>query len=199
MRKLGIDIDGVLANFCDAFAKVVTKQTGITFPRTSKEWPAVWNWDRAAGVTPEQEALAWKTVWADDNFWTNLAPMPEAQMTATQLNHLAKLGHEVYYLTHRAGDRAKYQTEKFLFGIGVDYPTVLLGGDKVPLIRHLKLDFFIDDRPDTILEVTRVAEEENLPVKGHIFVKDAPYNKGVNVGQRVNLVMDALKQEGLWG
>lgn len=198
--RLGVDIDGVLANFNLAYAKLLTNQTGITFPTTSPDWPAVWNYDRAAGITPEQEKTAWKTIMEDDTFWLNLKPYPEAQVVTTQLNHLTKLGHECFFLTNRMGNRAKVQTERFLYGIGSDYPCVILVADKTPLIRLLGLNFFIDDKLDTVNEVARVAEEEKLPVHGHTYLLAAPYNRQ---GRREDLkvvdsVIDALKQEDLW-
>jgi len=198
--KLAVDIDGVLSNFCDAFAKILTDQTGMAFPKTSVDWPECWDWDRAAGVTPEQETAAWKTVWGDAEFWLNLRMFPETQLVATQLNYLSKIGHEVVFITNRAGERAKNQTERWLYGIGIDYPTVLLAANKIPLIRLLGIDFFIDDNLDTVNEVARVAEEEKLPVYGHVYLKAAAYNR---TGRRGDLkvvdgVLEALRLEGLW-
>jgi len=201
-RHIAVDLDGVIFNFSDAYASLITAHTGIQFPKTCDTWPTCWFWERAAGVTPEQEAKVWKEgiLKDDENFWLNLKPMPEACVTATQLNHLQKIGHHVYFISNRAGDRAKIQTERALYNIGIDYPCLLFAADKVPLIRELKIDFFADDRIETVNDVARVAEEENLPVKGHVFLKHALYNKDnrredVKV---VDTVMAALKQEDLW-
>jgi uncharacterized HAD superfamily protein len=203
-RRLGIDLDGVLCNFNDSYAAAITKYTGITFPKNSATWPTEWYWERAAGVTKEQESEIWKKdiLWEGSEFWYDLDALPEAIKTCGQLNLLAKSGHEVLFLTNRAGHAAKYQTERWLYFHGVDYPTVILIADKAPLIRLLGIDFFIDDKPETIADVAWQAAEspKDFCVGGHIYLKNTAYNKE---GRRsdvhvVESVAEALRMENLW-
>lgn len=186
--------DGCLCNFTDRYARLLSNETGIQFPKASSEWPPVWYWERDLGVTQEQE----RTVWERDilargtNFWLKLKPIEGAGGVIRRLNELTRVGNGVYFLTNRMGDKAKLQTERWLFERGMDYPTVLLSGDKVPLIKALGIEFFIDDKPDTVQDV-----HEHCPgVK--VFIKDMPYNRMVQVGKRVQSVEDALKEVGLW-
>lgn len=200
MHKLGVDLDGVLAQFTDSYSKLLTKISGIEFPKSSKDWPEVWYYEREKGITKDDEALAWNKYILKEGttFWESLAPMDGTLETFTQLNRLSKSGVAVYYISDRHGHRAKAQTERWCYRYGIDYPTIILTGDKVPIIRSLGLTFFIDDKPETVVEVCRVAEAENLPVKGHVYLKDAPYNRKTIHGIRVNSVQEALELEGLW-
>lgn len=205
MRHLAVDLDGVLGKFTDSYAALITKHTGLTFPPQSDEWPTEWYWERSAGLTREQEEKVWQEILQEGStFWQKLAPMPEAKDTITQLNHLAKTTCDVYFLTNRMGSQAKYQTEKWLYQGGMDYPTVVLVADKLPVIRALSIDFFIDDKLETIQDTARAATEDKLPVRGHIYLKDAPYNRGqaitdVKDVRVVKTVREALELEGLWG
>ena len=60
-KRIGIDIDGVLANFESGYAPLLTKHSGIQFPRLGQpDYPDEWDWDLAAGVTQEQISAAWE-------------------------------------------------------------------------------------------------------------------------------------------
>src|SRR5258706_7339654 len=83
---------------------------------------------------------------------------------------MANLGHEVYFITNRMGIRAKHQTEIWLYSLGMNYPTVIVTGDKLPILRSLGVNFFVDDRYETIMEVA----EAKLPLK--LYLRQAPYN-----------------------
>lgn len=190
--KLGVDIDGCLANFTDSYSKHLSQVTGLVFPKASDAWPTEWYWDRAAGVNKDDEAKVWKEVITAEgsDFWETLDHLDGAPATIKQLNRLAKAGHDVYFLTHRMGDKAKLQTEKWLYERGVDYPTVVMSGTKLPLVRAIGIQFFIDDKPETIEEM-----HDNVKL---LYIKDAPYNRHVKVGKRVKSVREALEDAGLW-
>lgn len=172
MNKLAIDVDGVIANFTDAYAHYLFKETGVIFPKASNEWPEEWFWERSAGVTAAQE----KKVWGDHilssrTFWQDLRPVESAQEAIYRLNRMSQNGDEVSFITNRPGTQSKYQTEKFLYGLGMNYPTVIVAADKLPILKAMKIEFFIDDRPDTVQEVGLDASV------GRIYLKDAPYNR----------------------
>lgn len=193
-KRLAIDLDGVLANFTDAYAKLLTSETGIMFPKATLEWPPVWAWDRAAGVTPEQEANVWQGQILDPKtkFWQQLAPLPGAIPVIRRLNTLAKHGHDVYFLTHRMGVSAKHQTESWLYEHGMDYPTAVLVEQKLPVLLALQVDAFIDDKESTIQSV------QDAPFR--VYIQDAPYNRAYTHPKvtRVTGVQEMLEKEGLW-
>lgn len=205
MRKIGLDIDGVLANFTDTYAALLTKLTGITFPKFSKEWPDVWYWDRKAGVEKTAEKEAWSQITSNEKFWENLKPLPDTKEVLMELNHLVKQKQiQLYFLTNRPGDTAKLQTERWLYELGVDYPTVLMtSADKAPVIYGLGLDFFIDDKLETINDTAALVAAEGStpgkewPIKGHIFLKDWAYNRQGRRGdvRVVDTLRAALEQD----
>lgn len=207
-KRMGIDLDGVLSNFTDSYARALWKETGILFPPNSDEWPTVWYWEREAGVTKEQEGKVWKDhiLKGKKKFWEGLAPLPDARAELKQLNRLAKLGHEVTFISTRMGEQAKAQTETWLYNNWMSFPTVILSDKKVPLIRDLGIDFFIDDKWETIDLLARTAETEKWKIGGtrppcSIYLKSTPYNKGYepyNGVVRVSGVKEALQKEGLW-
>lgn len=206
--KLGIDIDGCLANFTHAFGDLLISTTGENkLPdnwRTSENFPATWNWHYDAGYTPDQVHRVWVgMVEGGGKFWRDLPALPTAEATIKQLDRLSKAGHEVYFLTHRSGKKAKQQTENWLIDHGMTMPTVLLTGNKLPVMVSLELDFFIDDKLATVNEIYRHYSDPNAPKPANspvILLKDAPYNwRGRVQGLRsVHTVEEGLREIGLW-
>lgn len=198
--KLGIDLDGVLGNFTKAYAKLLVEVTGRDLiPAGFKgdddpNWPTTWYWERELGYTAEEEKAVWKVITSTGNFWMDLEPLPTAWDSLVHLNRLAQYGKiDVYFLTHRFGHLAKWQTEMFLANHGMEHATVLLTQtDKTPLINGLGLNFFIDDKPQTIEKAAA-----NCKVK-HLFLKAAPYNAEVVGAKRVDSIQAALEDANLW-
>lgn len=204
--KLAIDIDGCLADFNTGYGELLIQATGENkFPPTWKQdlaagtYPTTWFWDREAGYTKEQEALVWqKYIQKQGIFWESLGAYPDAAETVRMLNRLMKLGHDIYYVTNRFGLKAKYQTEKWLYGLGMDYPTVILSENKGPLLESLGADFFVDDKLSTIETVA--AQYGATQKKMAIYLKDAPYNREgrTNSYKVVSSVKEALKDFDVW-
>lgn len=160
MLRICCDLDGVLANFTDAYAARLTFRTTIPFPPASDEWPKVWYWDRAMGITRDEETTTWEEdIIKSINFWKRLDPLPNARPAVRWLNRLTHSCNEVYFITNRIGKKAKLQTEQWLYDLGMSYPTVIVTADKLPFLRALKANFFIDDKTETIQEIAAA----NLP------------------------------------
>lgn len=199
--RLGFDLDGCLVDFSSGYAKLLTRHTGIEFPPVSDTWPTTWYWEREAGVTKEQEEHVWRTgiLHEGSQFWLRLHPMAGAIETLSQINGLIKQGHEAYFISTRTGHCSKLQAEKWLYKHGIEYPTVLLTPDKVPYLRTLGIEMFIDDKLDTIETVMKAAQAEHLPCEGNVFLLTTPYNQQYTPGAiRVKSVAEALKMRGLW-
>lgn len=201
-----VDVDYCLANFTEAYADLLIQVDGKDrLPegwRTSPDFPQTWYWERDAGYSKEVEEAAWqqRILHKGSHFWEQLAPVPGAKEVIRHLNKLAIQGHSVYFLTHRMGDKAKLQTEKWLYGLQFYYPTVLLSADKVPLLRALGANFFIDDKPQTVIDVAKAAEREKWQ-DFQLFMHTAPYNKhlqGLDWLKTAGSVEEALQKAGLW-
>jgi hypothetical protein len=154
MRRLGIDIDGCLADFNRAYQAILPKVTGRDlFPPDAYKDPPCWSWEEHFGYTDEETRRVWDTILASSTFWFGLDPLPRALEALNRLNDLADDGADVYFLTHRMGAHAKQQTEAWLHQYGMDMPTVILVEDKAAVINALSLDFFVDDKAATITKV----------------------------------------------
>jgi hypothetical protein len=93
------------------------------------------------------------------------------------LLHLAKQGHEIYYVTARAreygertmewmaANRFPVDPEKFFCGME-DH-------EKAAVIQDLNLDYYVDDKPAVLNTL------KHLPLR--LFVKHQPYNRHLNL------------------
>lgn len=184
--NIGVDIDGVLANFTDSYAALLTKQTGIIFPKNSSTWPTEWYWDRAAGVQKPDENAVWDQI-KSSTFWLDLAPLPGAEDTLQLLSARRYAGDQIYFITTRPGLKAKLLTEFWLRNWGFSNPTVLIAGSeaaKGQLASALKLDLFIDDKPENceaVLEATKkVIEARTVEYPCKVCLVNAPYNQNMS-------------------
>ncbi len=192
--KLGIDMDGCLADFNTAFyalllAKFGARDTPVGYIPTQ---PPCWQWPRHLGYTEAEELSVWQDVWQSPTFWQYLGEEAHASETVTLLDKLAFLGHDVYFITHRKGVKVKLQTERWLEARGMYNPTVLVcEGDKVPLYGALGLTAAVDDKLETLNAACSIP---NL----RIYAKNCLHNLGRDrrwgiLG--VDSVLAALKKE----
>lgn len=203
MKTICVDIDGVLANFTASYALALEKVHGsCLLPadwQTSADFPPLWSWESHYGYTPAEEREAWQEhILKPNNFWLKLKPLPTARESLSMLNGLFKVGEiDLFFITHRMGSRAKYQSTAWLFEHGIDYPNVIIAADKVPALRALNANFFIDDKPETLMNVEAASHDERWP-DFQLFVQNTGYNQSVKVGQRVNNIKEALIAADLW-
>lgn len=172
--RVGIDVDGVAANFVLAWQKLALDKVGrmLIIPPGG---PQVWHWDRAAGLTAVESKQLWTFVEASTTWWSELKPLPTAPYAFDKLGLFVRSGDvELYFITSRPGRAVKLQTEKWLQRWGVEFPTVLVAkdaGHKAEFAVDIALDYFIDDKPENI-----VAVKGALDKKVKTFVADAGYN-----------------------
>jgi uncharacterized HAD superfamily protein len=175
--RIGIDLDGVLADFTTSYWRLMAEIQG-TLPMPSDFVPGRWHWEQEAGFTANTVTRAWETIGASEDFWKSLSVLPSAQgMDLVSLQE----ENDLYFITHRRGKDVKYQSERWLQGeFFLEMPTVLIAGDKGPLARGLELDVFIDDRAENIVEVLRHSRRTQC------FVVDYPYNRDLGmIGSQV--------------
>lgn len=167
---IGIDIDGVLANFEAGFAPILTSVSGIKFPRLNQPgWPDSWDWDLEAGITPKQQSAAWTKLKASPTFWLDLPTHPGA---IPFLQWLSNRSDDLYFITSRPGIAAKWQTERWLKRHGFfGAPTVLISGQKGLAAQALQLSHYIDDKWENCLDVI----ERSPSTK--VYMKICPYNR----------------------
>jgi 5'(3')-deoxyribonucleotidase len=154
--KLGIDMDGCLADFNSSFIDRAVGVLGVDkFPERPFEITS-WDYPQMYGYTPEEIKLVWDNIEKDELFWYHLQPYKDSFYAMREITKLWEAHHDVYFITNRPGTRAKLQTEAWLltFGTGI-MPTVLLSADKAGCCNSLKIDFYIDDKAENCESVKK--------------------------------------------
>lgn len=180
LLRIGVDVDGVLADFNTSFIERVIKVTRID--RFGKGFiPTTWNYPESVGYSPEDVAAVWEDIERDPYFWRNLPAYAHTAQVLTYLSHLQHIGHDVYFITARPGVVAKKQTEEWLqYKCRMQYlaapsPTVLISRDKGGCADVLKLDIYVDDRVENVFDVLAMAQG-NDPPHAVVFMFRQPWN-----------------------
>lgn len=173
--RLGIDCDGVLANYNEGFQRRIITVTGRDlFPCPNYE-PDTWYYAEKLGYTAEEIDATWRTIKEDRAFWFSLHPYRDTSYALGLISdRISHTGDDVYFITARPGRDAKKQTEMW---ISSRFPhltrptvTVLLTPHKGLAAQTLGLDAYIDDRWENCLEVAGG--------DCRTFLMDRPWNQG---------------------
>lgn len=170
-KIIGVDVDGVLANFFTAYEDLVIKIDGQDrFPaRYPDALPPVWNWPQHYGYSEAVIAEAWRHIKGSGRFWNALKPLPGAEEF---LNALDNLDLEVYFITDRPGLYAQFQTSIWLERMGFPNASVVISRKgKGAACDALSVTHYIDDKGENIENVN-----ENSPGT-EAFLLAYPYNK----------------------
>lgn len=171
---LGIDVDGVLADFNASFASRLARVTGHN--RWTKGFEInVWDWPTALGYSAADIKRTWDDVIVDRTFWATLPPYLHTQKTMKLLRNAQNVC-DIYFITARLGIDAKGQTERWIAsfapgGYGIEHPTVIVSSDKGWCARALKLDYYIDDRLENVENVRLESPDTTV----QLF--DQPWNR----------------------
>lgn len=167
---LGLDIDGVLADFITPFLQLLAARTGSgPIDPASIIDP---NFMQHPFLTKEIIVECMEAASYDPEFWRTLTPLP----SQTQWRALQRISdeHGVAFITHR-WVRDTYDIHQItcdrLRRHGVDDPVVYITQEKKSaLVKELKIDLFVDDRHDNCEDV---ATQTNAVV----LMPHRPYNR----------------------
>jgi hypothetical protein len=202
VNRIGIDMDGCLADFNTAFINLIIKETGEDlFPPRPFDITE-WHYPQSFGYTNGKHLnKVWKAIEESDTFWETLKPLKGAQETIIQLYGRVLKGDDVYFITTRPSTgkvSAKHQTEKWLMNQTVGYldiwadfyPTVLVTSQKGAVAQALNLTHLIDDKWENCVDVEVSTDETQ------VYLLDRSWNQGMedNWIQRVGSVMDMIKE-----
>lgn len=174
--KLGVDVDGVLADFNRGYLSILEHVSGGKKCElsTSGAEPNCWHWPERYGYTKAHADEAWRVIKASPMFWASLPPYLETEAVISTLRELYAHEHEVYFITNRMGLHPHAQTLGWLMNQGFPLPTVLVSEDKGPIAKGLKLTHFIDDKPENCWEVDEECNTIELSDGTRQRLKDAP-------------------------
>lgn len=147
--RIGVDVDGVLADFNKTYIDRVIQVTGRDlFPARPFVIPC-WDYPQHYGYTGAELSAVWSLIRKDTTFWRWLSVCDQTVPDAVRLlNFQTRAGDDAYFITSRPGLLAKRQTEQWLYDLGMDNPTVLICDQKGVAANALNLDCYIDDRPE---------------------------------------------------
>jgi hypothetical protein len=178
LRRIGIDLDGCLADFNTGYLGLLEEVSGLRCDVGDPTiWPSQWDWPQLLGplgITQAHEDLAWQQIMAGTRgFWTKLRPYVGVDVVGERCNALSVGGHDLYFITSRPGRRAKAQSEYWLREIaGVARPTVLISHKKGLCAAGLELQHMIDDKPENLQDVRKMM---GLSCQG--WLVDRPWNR----------------------
>lgn len=189
MLRLGIDVDGVVADFRTAFRAVAERELGTAPEDVEKELSK-----------PDIERL-WRQVAAASNWWLDL-PAYEPDQIGRLYAQVRRARWEVFFMTSRppsAGDSVQLQTQVWLERYGFFMPSVLTtpSGARGELARALRLDLALDDRMVNCLEIISASN-----AKAVMILRDPPDGRageaaearGIGVVPTLARALDAVER-----
>ena len=192
--RLGLDVDGVLADFNRKAAQVIARLTSRDLVPSPYREPNTWYWMQAYGYRPSEETRFWEHVHESATFWETLDAIDGAEETIPYVQSLIEGDDEsgaleVYFLTTRPSRTAHVQTRRWLYKRGILYPQVCVCDSQLTkgtLAQALRLDGVVDDYPPNLFAVRGVAADCK------VVLYEAPWNVEARAGlQAAGAVMIA--------
>ena len=153
--RVGMDIDGVVADFATAFDLVVAKVCGPASEPPPSDVSAGESASRRLLSTRDMDAV-WTAIRDVKDWWTSLAPCePDALPRLYTLSR--QRGWTVFFVTNRpatAGRPVQAQTQEWLERQGFPGACVIpLTRPRHEIVGPLELDALVDDRLEAVLNV----------------------------------------------
>lgn len=176
---LGVDLDGVCADYEHAFRESVMRQLG----RAADELPPQTVMDAYSqwGMTLEQFEQAHRTAVLEDRMFRHMPPLPGVSEALWQLSNM---GVWIRIITHRllfnwAHESSAADTAFWLDDNNIPYRDLCFIGDKP----NVGADLYVDDSPGNIVALREAGRAA--------IVFDQPYNRDLP-GPRANTWQDVV-------
>ena len=159
--RIGLDVDGVIADFRTAFHAAAVK----CLPREDvREEPD--DSDQAPGpLTAKEIRRVWEYIGRTANWWMDV-PAYEPEQLARLYGLARAKGWEIFFLTRRppsAGDAVQFQTQWWIERLGFYLPAVLtVPGSRGDIANGLRLDLLLDDQLINCVEVVGASTTKAL-------------------------------------
>lgn len=189
MLRLGIDVDGVVADFRSAFRALAERELGIA-PR-----------DAESDLTKADIEQLWRAVAGKPNWWLDV-PAYEPDQIRRLYSRVRQSRWEVFFMTSRppsAGDSVQLQTQVWLERYGFFLPSVLTAptGARGELARSLRLDLALDDRIVNCLEIISASNAKAvmmLRTPAEPNARESAEARGVGVVSTFAEALDAIER-----
>jgi hypothetical protein len=189
--RVGIDMDGVIADFRSAFREAAGALADVQDLTGD---------GRPEALSSGDIRRAWKEVSAQPNWWVGLRPYEPDQIR--RLYSLARQGRwEVFFLTKRpvtAGDSVQFQTQWWLEQHGFYLPSVMtVPGSRGEIANALHLDIVIDDLPLNCVEVISASAAKALLVlrdQEASAERSRALERGIGVVKTMKEAVDVLER-----
>lgn len=161
--RIGIDVDGVLADFRSAFHRAAQQCL-------RRDLDDVEDAKSPQTVLQKDVKRVWDWVARTTNWWMDLEPY-EPEEIARLYSMTRAAGWEVFFLTNRprsAGDSVQFQTQWWIERQGFFLPAVLtVPGSRGEIANGLRLDLVIDDLSINCVEIVSAS-----PAKALLMLRD---------------------------
>jgi hypothetical protein len=186
--RIGIDVDGVLADFRAAFHETSRNVLGrriddLGDPKSTQ------------ALAQDEVKKVWAEVARTPNWWMTLEPYEPDQIA--RLYGLTRAGGwEVFFLTNRpmsAGDTVQFQTQSWIESHGFYMPSVLtIPGSRGEVANGLRLNLVVDDLLLNCIDVVSASTAKALLLlrSGDTAVEQHALQRGIGV---VPTLHDALE------
>ena len=185
--RLGIDVDGVLADFRTAFRRAAERCLRHVIDESQ-------DLDTAGPLSPEDVRRVWDHIGRTPNWWMDV-PAYEPEQIARLYSIARAANWEVFFMTKRppsAGDTVQFQTQWWIERFGFYLPAVMtVPGSRGDVANGLRLDIVIDDQLINCVEVISAAPAKALLMlrSADNAARDHAANRGIGV---VSSVAEAL-------
>jgi hypothetical protein len=190
--RIGIDIDGVLADFRSAFHAAARRCLRRDIEDSD-------DLETVGPLSPEDVRRVWEHIAKTQNWWMDV-PAYEPDQIARLYSVMRAVGWEVFFMTKRppsAGDSVQFQTQWWIERFGFYLPAVMtVPGSRGDVANGLRLDMIIDDQLINCVEVISTA-----PTKAILMLRAADAaarehaaNRGIGVVSSMSEAITVLER-----
>ena len=190
--RIGIDIDGVLADFRTAFRATAVRCLRRDIAESEDD-------DVSGPLSPEDVRRVWDYIGKTQNWWMDV-PAYEPEQIARLYSVMRAAQWEVFFMTKRppsAGDSVQFQTQWWIERFGFYLPAVLtVPGSRGDVANGLRLDLILDDQLINCVEVISAAPAKALLMlrTADTVTRDHAANRGIGVVSSMSEAVTVLER-----
>ena len=190
--RIGIDIDGVLADFRTAFRAAAVRCLRRDVAEAEDE-------EAGGPLSAEDVRRVWDYIGRTQNWWMDV-PAFEPEQIARLYSVTRAAQWEVFFMTKRppsAGDSVQFQTQWWIERFGFYLPAVMtVPGSRGEVANGLRLDLIIDDQLINCVEVISASTAKALLMLrvADPSVREHASNRGIGVVPSMSEAITVLER-----